>query len=422
MILEIKVDNYRLFKGESMLSFLADARTKKLLSNSVFLDNRNVLKTLAVYGSNNSGKTNLFKLFTIIKQILLGKENLEINRDLFCDQPLTNISIIYNNNDGNGWLKYEVSYDSTVKKYAYEKLSAITFYVGGNSISKTIFEKDNKNHVFSINEESFVDALDYISSDKTVLHSVNMDSGKFFALVEWKKSLEKLAESIEVVKMFNIPISKTIEALKSADEKKKKFINSFVKDADVSISNFDYSSDVHFIKDGQEIDEKALSGLEKELDILHLSTTYGKNSVPSLLFDSTGTKKMEAFASYLYDAIVNGKTLIVDELDNGLHFRLTRAIIACFNNSINKRGQLFFTAHDLMLINCKMLLRKDQIYFIERDIDGAHLKCLKDLTVADGGPREGSDLLKKYNAGELTSLPKPSFISDLISLQEEDEK
>lgn len=417
MILEIKINNYRLFKGESTLSFLADARTKKLLSNSVFLDNRNVLKSLAVYGSNNAGKTNLFKLFTIIKQILLGKEDLEINRDLFGDQPMTTISIIYNNNDGKGWLKYEVNYDSKVKKYIFEKLSQITFYVGGNSFSKVLFEKDNKTHKLYICDESFDDALDYISSTKTILNSINIESEKFNALIDWKKSLEQLAESIEVVKMFNIPISKTIEDLKSTDEKKKRFINSFVKDADVSISNFDYSTDIQIIDDNQEIDEKALSRFERELDILHLSTTYGENTVPSLIFDSTGTKKMEAFASYLYDAIINGKTLVVDELDNGLHYRLTRAIISCFNNSINTQGQLFFTAHDLMLINCKMLLRKDQIYFIERNVDRAVLKCLKDLTIADGGPREGSDILKKYNEGELTPLPNPSFINELIALR-----
>lgn len=422
MILEIKTNNYRLFKNESVLSFSADARTKKLLSNSTSLDNRRVLKTLAVYGSNNVGKTNLIKLFTIIKNVLVGKENLEINRELFGDQPITELSIVYNNNDDKGWLKYEVKYNSKLKKYIYEKLSQITFYAGGNSFPKTIFEKDNNNHIFNINDVDYKEALDYISSDKTVLNSVNMESGKFYTLIDWKNSLEKLAESIEVVKMFNIPISKTIEDLKSSDEKKKKFINSFVKDADVSISNFNYSSNIHLIEDGSVIDEKALSGLEKELDVLHLSTTYGNTIVPSLLYDSTGTKKMEAFASYLYDAIMNGKTLVVDELDNGLHFRLTRAIIACFNNSINTKGQLFFTAHDLMLINCKMLLRKDQIYFIERKNDGAILKCLKDLTVADGGPREGADILKKYNEGELTPLPNPSFISELIALRGSDKR
>ena len=95
------------------------------------------------------------------------------------------------------------------------------------------------------------------------------------------------------------------------------------------------------------------------LDQLKLFTKYHGNSVPSILFDSTGAKKMEAIASYVYETITEDKTLIIDELDNGLHFKLSRAILATFNSFANEKGQLLFTAHDLELISCKHMMRKE---------------------------------------------------------------
>ena len=68
---------------------------------------------------------------------------------------------------------------------------------------------------------------------------------------------------------------------------------------------------------------------------------------------------MEAIASYVYETIAEGKTLIIDELDNGLHFKLSKAILATFYSFANVKGQLLFSAHDLDLISCKHMMREE---------------------------------------------------------------
>ena len=418
MISEITFNNYRLFKKETSISLVADSRTKKMLSNSVNLDDKRVLKTLAIYGPNNSGKSLIFHLFELFKAVLLGKDDIDCNRPFFGDKPVSSFSITFNNNDGNGWLRYEFSYDSIDKRFIKEKLVSIKYYSAGSPNEKNIFEKDSDSKIFNIFDEDNKELLSVIPSRHPILYSLELKDGKFSSLSVWQQEFIKLANSIELVQMYNIPIGNTIEALKGNDVKKKNFITAFVKDADVSIKDFDYRKEIHIVKDGQEIDEKALSGYEKLIDTLHLETTYDQNKVPSLYFDSSGTKKMEALAAYIYDAIKEGKTLVVDELDNGLHFRLTRAIVGAFNNLANTKGQMIFTAHDLMLIDCKMLLRKDQIYFLERKGNEASVFCLKDATVSEGGPREGSDLIKRYNSGEFGTLPDPSFIEELLDVRE----
>ena len=78
MILNIEFDGYKFFDNSS-ISFTADARTKKLLSNSTELDGKNVLKAVGLYGSNNSGKTNIVKLMSLIKKVLIGADNILFN-------------------------------------------------------------------------------------------------------------------------------------------------------------------------------------------------------------------------------------------------------------------------------------------------------------------------------------------------------
>ena len=421
MILELKIDGYRFFKKDTKLSFGADARTKKLLANAAFLDGRYVNKSLAIYGANNSGKSNLIRLFEVLKTILSGKDSFVLNRALFKDEVETSIEIIFNNLDGKGWLKYGFLFDNRLRKFKREFLYCVAYYPNGAPFEKTIFEKDIANKIFVIFGEDYSRYLDVINSSLPLLHSIELDSGTFASLREYKQSLEALANSIEIFDMYNIPLSKTIDFMKNANKEKREFVLAFVKNADLSVQNFEYDPEgvnVEALEKGK-VEENALALQRNLIDSLCLKTTYGHLSVPSFLFDSSGTKKIEAIASYIYEAIKEGKTLIVDELDNGLHFRLTRAIVAIFNNLSNTKGQLVFTAHDLLLIDCNNLMRKDQIYFLERDDRYARLFCLKEATVSSGGPREGADLIKRYNHGDFVEVPSPDFIRLIIKMKTE---
>jgi AAA15 family ATPase/GTPase len=422
MILEIAFNDYRFFKGTNSLSFCADARTKKLLSNAQLIDEKNVLKAVGIYGPNNSGKSNIIALFQIFKTVLAGSADFESNRQLFGDSALASFSITYDNDDGKGWLRYDFCFDSSTRRFIKEKLTSIKYYSAGSPFSNVIFEKDNESKRFFVFGDDHSDVLSVIPSKLPILYSIELESGTFAPLSEYRDSLKALSDSIEIVKMFNIPVAKTIETLKNGGEEKRRFILAFMRDADVSLKDFCYKKDIKVMKEGKEIDERALAGYEQLPDALHLMTTYGNAQVPSLFFDSNGTKKIEALASYIYEALSEGKTLIVDELDNGLHFKLTRAIVSAFNNLANERGQLLFTAHDLMLIDSKNLMRKDQIYFLQRDASKAKLYCLKEATAAEGGPREGSDLLKRYNHGDFGAVPSPDFVDEVIRIRDQEPK
>ena len=288
------------------------------------------------------------------------------------------------------------------------------FYETGNSTIKNIYNRDNVEEKLLILGTEHLDLLKILPSKKPFLYCVSLDNDTFSSLKTYLNSFVKFAESLEIIRLFNIPIDNTINVLKGSDEKKKKFVLEFVKHADLSIEDFFYNDKTNFKgKDDEPITEKVLKQIDV-IDQLKLFTKYGNKAVPSIFFDSTGTKKIEAIASYIYEAIVNGKTLIVDELDCGLHFKLSRAILSIFNSFANERGQLLFTAHDVELIASKLMMRKDQIYFSFRKDDlTSELFCLKDAPVKDGGPRSADDLLKHYNRGEFGYVPRPNFIKFL---------
>ena len=411
MILEIKFNNYKMFKNENVLSFLADTRIKQLGSNYFNILNRNVLKSVSLYGQNNIGKSNLINLFSLIKNLMLGVENLSFNREIFGDTQETNISITYKTDVDQNRMQYSFIYDSFKQEIVKEELNEIIFYETGNSTIRNIYNRDYVEEKLLILGTEHLDLLKILPSKKPFLYCVSLDNDIFNSLKIYLNSFVKFAESLEIIRLFNIPIDNTINVLKGSDEKKKKFVLEFVKHADLSIEDFFYNDKTNSKgKDDESITEKVLKQIDVN-DQLKLFTKYGNKAVCSIFFDSTGTKKIEAIASYIYEAIVNGKTLIVDELDCGLHFKLSRAILSIFNSFANERGQLLFTAHDVKLIASKLMMRKDQIYFSFRNDDlTSELFCLKDAPVKNGGPRSADDLLKHYNRGEFGYVPRPNFI------------
>ena len=162
--------------------------------------------------------------------------------------------------------------------------------------------------------------------------------------------------------------------------------------------------------------EAALKAQKNIIDQLCLVSRHKGVDLPSVVIDSTGTKKIVALASYVIEAIEQGKILVVDELDSSLHFKLTRAIVSLFNNEVNKYGQLICTIHDISLLDCKKLFRKEQIWFIHRDTEKAWLYSLLEFKAREHGTRDTTDIIEHYKKGLYGALPEPNLINTLLGV------
>lgn len=120
------------------------------------------------------------------------------------------------------------------------------------------------------------------------------------------------------------------------------------------------------------------------------------------LAESTGTRRYFTLLGYWFLKLSRGGPLIVDEIEASLHPLLVHALIEVFLQGTGEptNAQLIFTTHNPLLLD-QTLLRRDQIWFTEKDQEGA--TRLYPLT--DFKPRKDESLVKGYLSGRYGGIP-----------------
>lgn len=411
MIIEIRAKNCYVFEDEITFSTKADMRNKKFGTNVHKENAFNVLKTIGIYGPNNAGKTCLIKCIRAIKNVLLNKKN-DIFPNIFSKNDICELGITFMSSGRK--FSYDFKYDAKKEEYIYESFSEIFKDMYHNETELCWLKKDMNREIYECMDESVQDMISVVSKNNLLCYV--MDTTKFKKLNEMKQILVEFAEKIDVINMNNIPMQHTIELMKNKNHLQEKIVE-FIKNADLYLDYFEYvDMDQIKLKSNEKPDEKALDIPENIMAQIRLVSTYKGVPVPSMLFDSTGTKKIAAIASYVIEALEKGRILVVDELDSSIHFKLTRAIVALFNNELNTNAQMIFTVHDINLMDCKRMFRKEQIWFVHKDNEGVYVYSLADFT-AKQGVRDTTDIMEKYRKGALGALPNPELIHSLLSIK-----
>ena len=414
MLIELRAKNCFSFSDEIRFSTKADMRNKKFSSNVHTENNFNILKTVGIYGPNNAGKTCLVKCIRSAKNILLNQKP-RIMPNIFQESTICQLGITFWE-EGREF-SYDFWYDDKKEEYPYEKFAEITRDQYGNEKETVWLLKDIINGNCQYGDEDLLKMMPLISQSNLLFYLV--DSSKFQQLAEMKRIVTKFASRIDIVNMNNIPLKRTINLMKNQNDLQRKVVE-FIKNSDLYMDDFEYvDMDKIRIKmdsDEEKPEEKALDIPEQIMDQIRLVSVYRGVAVPSVLFDSTGTKKIAALASYIIEGIEQGRILVVDELDSSIHFKLTRAIVAMFNNELNTSAQMIFTVHDINLMDCKKMFRKEQIWFVHKDNTGIYVYSLAEFT-AQQGVRDTTDIMEKYRKGVLGALPDPELIRSLLSLK-----
>lgn len=414
MLIELRAKNCFSFSDEIRFSTKADMRNKKFSSNVHTENNFNILKTVGIYGPNNAGKTCLVKCIRSAMNILLNQKP-RIMPNIFQESTICQLGITFLE-EGREF-SYDFWYDDKKEEYPYEKFAEITKDQYGNEKETVWLLKDIINGNCQYGDEDLLKMMPLISQSNLLFYLV--DSSKFQQLAEMKRIVTKFASRIDIVNMNNIPLKRTINLMKNQNDLQRKVVE-FIKNSDLYMDDFEYvDMDKIRIKmdsDEEKPEEKALDIPEQIMDQIRLVSVYRGVAVPSVLFDSTGTKKIAALASYIIEGIEQGRILVVDELDSSIHFKLTRAIVAMFNNELNTNAQMIFTVHDINLMDCKKMFRKEQIWFVHKNDTGIYVYSLAEFT-AQQGVRDTTDIMEKYRKGVLGALPDPELIRSLLSLK-----
>ena len=394
MITKIKINNCFTFNKPVEINFKADMRTKRFSCNVYSINDINIIKSAIIYGPNNTGKTAFISSVKAIKEALLN-ENIHLKSNIFNDSNICELGISFMYEEKN--YNYEFKYNDASFEFIYEKMSEIIYEQSGKESENIIFEKNTIDKIYQCKlDKKLQNALEIISKDNILIYTLGSEN------FELLKTIKNILTSIN-------------------DATTKKVVD-FIKNADLYLENYRYEENpkLDIELDSEQIDEKTLKN-QNIVEQVKLVSVYKGKAVPSIQFDSVGTRKFASLASYIIESLEEGKTLFVDELDSSLHSKITRAIISMFNNSLNKNAQLIATLHDISLLDCKKMFRKEQIWFTDKNENATELYSLKEFNYADSGIRETSDIQDRYNKGAFGAIPDPDLISCLLEVEDSEE-
>ena len=412
MILEFSVKNFLSFKEKVTFSMIANSN-KELNDNYVEIGGNKVLKSAAIYGANASGKSNLFKILTLVVLMLRSSNSVDINAKL----PL--IPFKLDKGSVNKPSEFEIKFILDETRYVYgfiadkDKIYDEYLYYYPNGRETKIFDRTN------INEYS------YTQKDEKILREIEAKNAqnKFFLATATNWNFDKTKAAYNFL-TNGIGTCNNLEILKNMAYKMyetnpdylKDFAIDFLQKADFNIEDYQISQiDVpgEFLTAIPEFITKTLPDKPKAYQVLFKH----KNSDNYLSIDeeSLGTQMIFAFIPFLADSLKNKKVLIIDELDKSLHPFLVQYIVEIFNDAeINKNGsQLIFNTHDTNLLDLN-ILRRDQIWFTEKNSETGEsdLYSLRDFSV-----RKQENVEKGYMLGRYGAVP---FIKNDFNLWEEE--
>jgi len=403
MISEIRVSNMFSIKNEIVLNMVAGSskskKTMELQSNTFTYRDENILKSVAIYGANASGKSNIVKAITFCCAMVLNSHNnnegLLFNFKPFKFEGYANKPSTFFIRFVAEEIEYEYSFSMNTKEIITEEL-----YYYPNGRRAKVFIRDerkskNKQKIYSFTSGIIKRPMDVAenTSRKTLfisrasqmdreiakeIYSFFSNSFIFNNLID-ARTLETLFVTYRLVLLAALQTADSdivdIKMRKEKGKAKQLFA--------------DMTSNIASIKD---VEQESIK-----------FTTYHKRD-PSVAFDfdteeSDGTKNMFRIMLSVLDIVRNGKALLWDEIDRSLHSKIVEYIFDLFNNS--KAAQLICTTHNTNLLNLRKL-RKDQIYFVNKKEDASSdlysLFDYKDF-------RDTMDVEKAYLQGRFDAIP-----------------
>lgn len=346
---------------------------RALEGNLFTVGGEQMLKSVAVFGANASGKSNVVKAIRACVEMI--RESHNYNEDTVFgfvpfkfggyDQKPSSFYVRFLMEG----IEYEYSFSMTRTEILTEQL-----YYYPNGRRSLVFSRDERKGPEKKDVYEFKLVL------KRPMDVAANTSRKTLFMSRASQMDRELAKQVfrffcdEVVLDYRLPQAVSVEQL---IQEQKTGLLEVLRTADSDI-----------------VDIELVGGRLK---------TYHRNN-PKVAFDfeteeSEGTKTLFRMMLSMMDIIRGGRLLLIDEIDTSLHTQLVEFIIGMFNGS--ERAQLVYTSHNTHLLNTDFQ-RRDQVYFVNKREDGSSdlysLYDFKDF-------RDTLDMEKAYLQGRFDAVP-----------------
>jgi len=407
MFSKFSIENFKSIKDRITLDMNATNITG-LEKNLIDLGSNKLLKSISIIGPNASGKSNLLNGFVIMRHLvidsakniqakeLLPIEPFRLNLTSETQPSLFEVELIL----GNKTFVYGFRADAekVYHEWLIQKLKTTT---------KKIFTRENNTFSYDKSWKENKSLERFLRNNALFLSVAAQWNIPLAAeIVEWFMSINTL-HGLSFQQYANISINLM------EDKETRPLIIELMKKADLGIENMK----VEPTKSKQDLVNRVKNEYNKEVskflskknfyDVLTYHSKYndggekvGDEEFNLSIEESDGTRKFFSMIGAILEAFIKGELVIIDEFDARLHPDLVNEVINLFNSASNKQGQLICVNFNTGVLNNK-LLRRDQIYLIEKD----HYGSSKLNSMVEYNIRKGQPMEKHYREGRVGGKP-----------------
>ncbi|MBE6272537.1 MAG: ATP-binding protein [Bacteroides sp.] len=383
MIVEFKIKNFRSYKEETTFTFEAlNEDFKNENYTIVELENEErikLLKSAAIFGANASGKSNIIWAFQALSFLVAQSRNFDARTLIPVYTPFMMDETTRNS-------PTEFTIDFIIQKIRYRYTIHFDYIIRLEKLD--IIEKGKEICVFKMDGETNPEKRPLTFEEGYKSETLDMSNMQMLpnqlvlsgigikpdnGLLEVYKALadiqaEPVGDSINL-KTNNENVAANI--LKNSDSKLFHQLKRLIHVADMGIDDI-------IMKEHGESEFKFPNSVPdniKKAVIQENKWEFGMrhgNVILGMMYESTGTKNLFGLGARILNILDKGGILVYDEMNIAIHPALFHLLVSLFHSPISNphHAQLLFTTHDASIAGDSML-RADQIWFAEKEKDGA---------------------------------------------------
>lgn len=379
MLLEFGAKNFFSFKEGFEVSLrLGDSCPKKISKNKSYAN------VLAVKGANASGKTNVLKVLSFLREFVTNSFNTKPDQEIkfdsyFMNDDLTEIYIIFL--DDNIEYRYELSLTS-------KKIVTEVMYRKDKRDIKIFERKDNKIY-YRIDEFKELDIIK-LRDNASIISTANQYSINKIKLI-YNLFNHIITNVYQLGRDDNHLDYGFMSKIYAEDDSLFTFVKEILIDSDTGIEN---------------IEIKKIEEQEGELAKYFPVFIYEVNESRNFLTyheQSSGTKALYTQLGLYKFVLDNGGVLALDEFDVNLHSDLLPMLISLFENEEKNpnNAQLIFTTHHTDIMD---KLGKYRVVLVNKEDNESFLYRLDEIP--GDMLRNDRSIVQKYKENKIGGKPK----------------
>lgn len=452
MLIRFSVENFKSFNDRQELVMIPAKKLKTNKEHVIALNKVNVLRNATIYGANASGKTNIIDAIRFAKHVITKKIPMEASK-MYC-------RVFSENQEKESKFEFEIYKNGKFYAYGFSLLMSeqiiksewLYELLPSKNTQTMLFERETDTNRLELGENLILDEIDTMRFKTYKLDFEDNNTGLFIREMNRNKKMNKESKLTffrdvfewfdedlvtifpdqpitdfeyfygdggsdkinEIIELFDTGISKVkIEEISVADLKNK----IPTKIADDILQSFKNK-----LEDSAD-NMKAMMSLRTNTAFYNIKGAKGEEPVITTIMlehgsafsdfefseESDGTRRLFDLLDILISNEKN-KIYVIDELERSLHPKLTYKFLELFFEHLKENNtQLIFTTHESTIMD-QELLRRDEIWFVERNKDNvSHIYSLDRFK-----ERYDKKLSKAYLEGRYGAVPVLKNFSDKV--------